>query len=717
MTRAKAAPARGAWRRRKNWVFLTMMLCSVYVAPAAGQNKLPVQSQSPIARSVRIGTHLSRLLETNLQSRWIAIGVALRQDDLPEIGRARGVAIQARQQRVLNALTHGSFQVKRRYRSLSGIALWVQRSAMDALSLHAEVEFLYLDAKVYAVLAQGVSLVGGDDGHVLGYTGSGVKVAVLDTGIDTNHPDLTDDLVAQHCFCDTHPSPLLGGCCPGGSGESTSAEDDDGHGTSVSGIITSKGAVAPVGVAPEADIVAVKVLSNAGSGDFSDIAAGLDWILTERAVIGGPVEGVQLVNMSLGDGEEYSNASASPCSGTNTANAIEALHAAGVTVFTASGNEGYDDGISFPACVAQAISVGGVYDASVGPISWCGNTSCTTILCTDSPTAADEFVCHSNSDELLDMLAPDYRTTTSALGGGTTAFGGTSASSPYAAGQAALLLGVDSTLAPEEIRTLLTSHGPRVTNPDSGLSFPRADVGAAVAAIQPAICGNSLIENGEDCDDGNTVGGDCCSESCAFESLESICDDLDACSASDSCDGSGVCLSGSPLACDDGLFCNGVETCDAGLGCQSGTAPWLDDGVACTDDSCDEADDLIVHEVNHATCDNGLFCDGAEICDVVANCLSGTAPIVDDGVSCTEDSCDEGNGLISNIPNDLLCGDQDPCTAESCDEFLGCSSEPIESCTIESVPTLRPSGRTALALLMLLAAVALLGADRARRTG
>jgi cysteine-rich repeat protein len=608
----------------------------------------------------RIGSNLERVLEQKSDSQWIAIGVALGRDDLPAAsGKPRRAAIQARQQRVLSSLAHGSFQLKRQYRSISGFALWVQRSAIDALSRHAEVEFLYLDAKVQAVLSQGVSLVGGDTAHALGYTGSGVKVAVLDTGIDTNHPDLIGDLVAQHCFCDTHPSPTRGGCCPGRSGESTSAEDDEGHGTSVSGIITSSGAVASVGVAPDSEIVAVKVLSSTGSGDFSDIAAGLDWILTERAVIGGPVEGVRIVNMSLSDGGEHSNASASPCFGTNTANAIVALHTAGVAVFGASGNDGYDDGISFPACVAEAISVGGVYDASLGSVSWCGNASCTTTLCTDNVTAPDDFVCHSNSDELLDLLAPNFRTVTSAMGGGTVAFGGTSASSPYAAGEAALLLDVDSTLTPEEIRTLLTNHGPQVINPDNGLSFPRTNVGAAIESIRPAICGNSNIENGEDCDDGNTLGGDCCSMSCSFEALGSACDDSDACSETDACDGAGACLSGSPLVCNDDLFCNGVESCDSGLGCQSGSAPVTDDGISCTEDSCDEANDGIVH-----------------------------------------------------VANDLLCDDGDACTAESCDEFLGCRSEPIEPCGVASVPTVRPNGRVLLVLLMLAVTGVLLGSRR-----
>jgi subtilisin family serine protease len=164
-----------------------------------------------------------------------------------------------------------------------------------------------------------------------------------------------------------------------------------------------------------------------------------------------------------------------------------------VAVFAASGNDGHDDGISEPACISEAISVGGVYDASLGSVGWCGNSSCTTILCSDA-TGPDVFVCHSNSDEILDVLAPDWRTTSPAMGGGIDFFGGTSAASPYAAGQAALLLQDDPSLQPESIRDLLRANGPLVTNPENGLSFPRSDVEAAIGLPEPS--GTLLLLSG-----------------------------------------------------------------------------------------------------------------------------------------------------------------------------------------------------------------------------
>ena len=92
------------------------------------------------------------------------------------------------------------------------------------------------------------------------------------------------------------------------------------------------------------------------------------------------------------------------------------------------------------------------------------------------------------------MLAPNWRTSSPALGGGVSDFGGTSASSPYAAGQAALLLQDDSSLQPESIRALLMENGPLVTNAENGLSFPRSDVEAALGLPEPS--GTLLLLSG-----------------------------------------------------------------------------------------------------------------------------------------------------------------------------------------------------------------------------
>ena len=142
--------------------------------------------------------------------------------------------------------------------------------------------------------------------------------------------------------------------------------------------------------------------------------------------------------------------------------------------------------------------------------------------------------------------------------------------------------------------------------------------------------------------------------------------------------------------CDDGLFCNGAETCDGGL-CADGTPPVVDDGVDCTIDSCDEENDEIDHDPNDAYCDDGAFCNGAEICDVVNDCQAGTPPEVDDGVDCTIDSCDEENDEIDHDPDDTYCDDDQFCNGEeTCDVINDCQAgtppdvDDGVDCTIDS---------------------------------
>ena len=100
--------------------------------------------------------------------------------------------------------------------------------------------------------------------------------------------------------------------------------------------------------------------------------------------------------------------------------------------------------------------------------------------------------------------------------------------------------------------------------------------------------------------------------------------------------------------CDDGLFCNGAETCNVGTGqCQAGTAPSCGDGVSCTVDSCNEGTDSCDNTPNDGLCDNGLFCDGSETCDPVLDCQAGSDP-------CPGLSCDEGANLCVGLANAQL---------------------------------------------------------------
>ena len=134
-----------------------------------------------------------------------------------------------------------------------------------------------------------------------------------------------------------------------------------------------------------------------------------------------------------------------------------------------------------------------------------------------------------------------------------------------------------------------------------------------------------------------------------------------------------ACECTSDVSCDNGQFCDGVETCDTFGVCQSGTVVNCDDGVGCTDDSCNEATDTCDHLVNHGSCDNGQFCDGAETCDAINDCQPGTPVNCDDGVGCTDDSCNEATDSCDNAANDSNCDNGQFCDGvETCDAILDC---------------------------------------------
>ena len=172
-----------------------------------------------------------------------------------------------------------------------------------------------------------------------------------------------------------------------------------------------------------------------------------------------------------------------------------------------------------------------------------------------------------------------------------------------------------------------------------------------------------------------------CQPSTAVCSMQPVaanvtCNDGNACTQSDICNGSGSRV-GAPVICDDNLFCNGTETCNPLVGCQNGTAPTLSDGIACTYDQCDEALDKVVHSSNNAACQNGTYCDGEEVCDLSSGCIAGTPINADDGIACTTDYCDEAAKTIRNTPNNAPCQDGAWCNGyEVCKPGIGCQAGP-----------------------------------------
>lgn len=313
------------------------------------------------------------------------------------------------------------------------VTLRVDRAGLDRLAGQSGVVSVTEDKPSPPVLADSIPLIGADRTRAAGLTGKGTAVAVLDTGVATHHPFFGGRVVAEACFSPVDPDYGATSLCPNGTPQQEgpgSADSDTGpcatldcaHGTHVAGIVAGNAegvAGAPgSGVAPAANIVAVQIFSRFESEDFCGVdeapcvlsftsaqLAAMEKVLTLRE------SGTPLVaaNMSLGSG-----LFTAPCDSDPRKAAIDKLLAAGVATVVASGNRGYPDAVSAPACVSSAVAVG-------------------------STTKQDENSDFSNRGPLLDLLAPGSDIVSSIPGNQWGPMSGTSMAAPHVAGAFAVL--------------------------------------------------------------------------------------------------------------------------------------------------------------------------------------------------------------------------------------------------------------------------------------
>src|SRR5262249_25660558 len=148
--------------------------------------------------------------------------------------------------------------------------------------------------------------------------------------------------------------------------------------------------------------------------------------------------------------------------------AFDAAGAAGIAVVVASGNDGFTNALSSPACVSNAISVGAVYATQQSHVDWGG-------LCSDDQARQDQPTCFSNSNQNLARYAPGAFWDVVTVGGKLQSFSGPSAASPAAAGAVALLKQAQPSLSPKGLLAVLSASGKPVRNPGNGVLTPRID--------------------------------------------------------------------------------------------------------------------------------------------------------------------------------------------------------------------------------------------------
>ncbi|MEY4583399.1 MAG: hypothetical protein RL701_8102, partial [Pseudomonadota bacterium] len=287
------------------------------------------------------------------QAASVEVLISLPEPAGPFETRADRSAAIARAQAELLAALGSDFVLVRSYRNVPALAGTLDRAGFAQLLGDPRASYLQFDSDGTGQLKEAVPAIGADRAQTMfNVKGKGVRVAVLDTGVDTDHPDLRAALVGQHCF-------TRAACPPSRTNESTSAEDDHGHGSNVAGIVASRGVVSSPGFAPEAELVAVKVNDSNDSGRSSDWIAGLDWVYENLST-----NHVAIVNLSIGTNALYTGTcdSSEPA----LAGAIKNLIDAGVSVFAASGNRGSSTQMGAPACITGVVAVGATYDSAVG---------------------------------------------------------------------------------------------------------------------------------------------------------------------------------------------------------------------------------------------------------------------------------------------------------------------------------------------------------------
>lgn len=329
-------------------------------------------------------------------------------------------------------------RIRHRHEELGVVSGRIRLSALRQLCRHAGVSRIHMDREVRALLDTAAPSVGAIDAQTSGYTGIGVTIAVIDTGIYP-HPDLTRPVNRIAGFKD-----FVNG--------RTTAYDDNGHGTHVAGDAAGNGYQSDGryrGPAPKARLVGVKVLDRQGSGSLSTVIAGIDWCIRNRDRYG-----IRIISMSLGAPAVSSYKDDPVC------RAVEAAERAGIVVVAAAGNDGPGRStIASPGISPYAITVGADDDRSttatgddtIAPFSSRGPTI-DGLTKPDVVSPGVNVVSLRSPRSYLDGVESNAR-----VGKWYFNLSGTSMAAPLVAGTIAQLLQANSALTPEQVKQLLVT--------------------------------------------------------------------------------------------------------------------------------------------------------------------------------------------------------------------------------------------------------------------
>ena len=441
------------------------------------------------AASQNVTTNFKSLMDKANKEGKVRVIVRLNLPFSPE-GILKNDAHRMNQQQSINhtqdsierSLSHNNVYHVKRFKHVPFMAMQLDPTALRSLNSSRLISGIYEDRMLSPLDVNTIPLTGTSNAWNLGYTGKGQTIAILDSGVDGTHPFLTGKVVSEACYS----TPLQAGdssLCPNGQSSQTgsgsavpcsSSITTCSHGTFVAGIAAGNDPSILPGFAKDAQIIAVQVYhKDTNSVDCgsstpcivaydSDVLSGLEYVYGLRNSFN-----IDAVNLSLGGGGYTSTCDSSfP----QYKSEFDTLQSVGIATIVSSGNNGFVNALSSPACVSSAISVGSTNDS-------------------------DQVSSFTNSASFLSLLAPGESVTSSVPGGGTSVGSGTSFAAPAVTGAWAILKQKNPSASVSTILSALRTTGQSVTDSGNGLVFPRIKVDSALQSLtcSPSLSGDWTV--------------------------------------------------------------------------------------------------------------------------------------------------------------------------------------------------------------------------------